>query len=113
MPYISPEARKGLFTTVLQKQVLLMEAVETATPGEMTYILTQLVLARLNREVHYSGHTIGFAKLRLWHGVIQAVADEFYDRLIAHYEHQKRIENGDVGYHELLKTILERDKDAR
>lgn len=108
MPYIRPEARKNLFPIVLGKPVLLLEDVEIAPPGMLTYILTRIVLTRIKRDLH-NNLSLSFTELRKWHACIQAAADEFYERLIVPYERSKCGENGDVGYSEILESIRKRN----
>lgn len=80
MPYIPPERRSDLPTTDL--------ADEIASPGELNYVLSAI----LWRTDLGTGYEAVNAKL----GVLSAVSQEFYRRVIAPYEDLKIAKNGDL-----------------
>lgn len=58
-------------------------------PGELNYVITKLILHAWNTSPNY-------AKIASITGVLSNVESEFYRRVVAEYEEQKKNENGDV-----------------
>lgn len=87
MPYIKPHQRH-YFAWPLER---LKDVVATATPGELNYLLTEIVKywVLCQNEASYS-------HLNTAVGVLECVKQEFYRRLAVPYEDKKAKENGDV-----------------
>jgi hypothetical protein len=80
MPYIKQEDRKRIRKT---------QSPETA--GELNYMITQLC------DDYIGGYpNLRYAKVNEIIGVLECAKQEFYRRVIAPYEDQKRLENGDA-----------------
>ena len=79
MPYIDPAARARL-----------AEGGEPADAGELNYTLTQLVLRYL------AAHGLAYHTINDILGALEGAKLEFYRRVAAPYEEDKRAENGDV-----------------
>jgi len=87
MPYVKKELRAYLDGNIeaLAKEIRGLPPDETA--GALNYAITRLfVLQYPSRYYHFN---------RLL-GVLEAVKQEFYRRLVAPYEDEKKQENGDV-----------------
>lgn len=89
MPYINPGIRKRFDT------VLLPLSRRIISEGELNYIITRLVDGFLRSravEPRYQDYNTVI-------GVLECAKLELYRRLVAPYEDQKMLENGDVfGY---------------
>ncbi len=85
MPYIPQNERKKfeLYLDKLKPRVM--------TKGQLNYVITNLLHAYIDNQGK-SYQTLGDA-----HGVCFDAAAEFYRRVVAKYEDEKIIENGDVG----------------
>ena len=104
MPYIPEERRKNL-TKEIRKAVkygnglnVIGELAET--PGELNYIITEIVLGYLQLGVD-AVEPIGNLPLNYTHlnevvGALECAKFEAYRRLAAPYEDTKRNENGEV-----------------
>ena len=79
MPYIAQSSR-----TWLEEQ-----GNPPGSPGELTYLLTQLIRRYLGKSPRFSD----FAAVL---GSLEATKLELYRRMVAPYEDQKRRENGEV-----------------
>lgn len=79
MPYIDPVARARL-----------AKDGEPADAGELNYDLTQLVLRYL------AAHGLAYHTINDILGALEGAKLEFYRRVAAPYEEDKRAENGDV-----------------
>lgn len=82
MPYIDPSKRRSFRQAYLLGQTI-------GDPGELNYVVTQLILAYLGPYPHYSN----FNDIM---GVLECAKQELYRRMIAPYEDEKIEENGDV-----------------
>lgn len=93
MPYISQQARSELYSTDInefdQETILGLRWAET--PGELNYIITQLINTYLD-----DYENVGYTELNEVIGVLECAKLELYRRLVAPYEDQKIAENGDV-----------------
>lgn len=85
MPYIKQEARVQLRPHTMR---------EAVTPGELTYQLSEVVRAFLDRRAGRTTNT--FADFAEALGALEATKLELYRRVVAPYEDKKREENGDV-----------------
>ena len=94
MPYIEKRYRKPLD-----------RGATPATPGEFAYVLTRRALACLPKVPRFSDYATAMGefaealpefRVKAYLGARVCAAMEFYRRLIAPYEDQKRKENGDV-----------------
>lgn len=90
MPYISEEQRKALdkFVDDLAREAKTLGKDETERAGILNYVTTRLTLALIPQDKYW--------KIALTAGVFSNLASEFYRRLAAPYEDQKRKEHGDV-----------------
>lgn len=80
MPYITPHRRERIDT--------LYEA--PANAGELNYVITREITRYL--AMHGASYTI-FNEVM---GAIEGARAEFYRRVVAPYEDEKRLANGDV-----------------
>ncbi len=78
MPYIKAEDRDALDCGDI-----------ICTPGELNYVITDLV-------VNYLGDKPNYAKFNEVIGVLECAKLELYRRMVAPYEDTKKEENGDV-----------------
>lgn len=85
MPYIRKEARDD-YDSVLRP---LADWLEGVPEGDLNYVLTRLIQAWLGGRHTYSDYNAAL-------GVLEAVKQEFYRRVVAPYEDKKIKENGDV-----------------
>jgi hypothetical protein len=87
MPYVKREIRNRLDVTIetLAKEIRGLPPDETA--GALNYAITRLFVQQ------YPTRYFQFNRLL---GVLEAVKQEFYRRLVAPYEDEKKQENGDV-----------------
>jgi hypothetical protein len=85
MPYIDPE-RRDYLDRYLQDPVL---PAETASEGDLNYMLTRIVLAWL-------GSPVSYASINTAIGVLECMKLELYRRVAAPYEDDKRDLNGEV-----------------
>jgi hypothetical protein len=83
MPYIEQAQRKWL------AEYLQHLGNQTKTAGDLNYVITKLVLAYLGDSPHYVDFNAAV-------GVLECAKQELYRRMIAPYEDQKCLENGDV-----------------
>ena len=82
MPYIEQSRRRAIFP-----QDATADGIKT--PGELNYVLTMLVRQYwLDKQCYQSIADIT--------GVLANVSEEFYRRIAAPYEDEKRAQNGDV-----------------
>lgn len=79
MPYIDPAARSHL-----------EDGGSPADAGELNYALTQLLLRYLTT------HGLAYHTINDILGALEGAKLEFYRRVAAPYEEEKRAENGDV-----------------
>ena len=82
MPYIKAEVRKRIN--------LQLTKVEPETIGELNYTITAVILRYLRRE------GISYDRLNAILGVLAAIKQEFYRRVVVDFEDMKMEENGDV-----------------
>lgn len=88
MPYISQENRDKI-APVLDPLLEQIELGEINGPGEINYIITKILLARiLKRPVYCDFNEVV--------GILECVRQEFYRRLVTIYEDGKIELNGDV-----------------
>lgn len=92
MPYIEPEDRPQL------DKVSESIAMYMLSDGDLNYLITRIV----DRWISHDGkHRPNYALFNAAIGVLECVKQELYRRVIADYEDQKRLENGDV-----YKTVV-------
>ena len=84
MPYIEQQQREKLDLPLR----LLIRVLRDAPDGAVNYVITRLV------DAHYKGK--GYVGYNAALGVLEAVKQEYYRRIIAPYENVKRNENGEV-----------------
>ena len=86
MPYIKPGRRKELrsydFGTFLAENA-----------GELNYQITTLII---NYWLYCTQKTKNYQRINDIIGALEGAKLEFYRRIVANYENQKIIENGDV-----------------
>ena len=85
MPYITQDKRR-LYNASLQQ--LLLDA-NDAGPGELNYLITQLVK-------HFWKYSPSYARIAAITGVLENGKQEFCRRIVNNYEDEKIAENGDV-----------------
>jgi len=86
MPYIKPEMRK--------KYQPILDSIEAAfvdgiTPGELNYLISKICLTYVTRK------GLSYTFLNDIMGVLSSCSKEFYRRVVAPYENEKVIQNGD------------------
>jgi len=84
MPYISQRKRRRLDPLITALDMALIGASE----GEVNYVISRLI------DIHY--YEGGYAGYNAALGVLEAVKQEYYRRVVAPYEDKKKLENGDV-----------------
>ena len=88
MPYISQEDREEL-----DRGFNFLKLVDFSLPitgGCINYLITKLCMAYVKRRgVSYSTYNDII-------GILESVKQEFYRRVVAPYEDNKKLENGDV-----------------
>lgn len=85
MPYIPKEARLSMDLEGHARRA----GIGLSSPGELNFVLTTAILAYLGSDPHYRDFNEVI-------GVLECVKQELYRRMVAPYEDQKCIENGDV-----------------
>lgn len=87
MPYIKQERRDKI------QNNWMIEGV-----GELNYKITKEILAYMMHKIGETPHKIvySYADYNEVIGVLECVKQEFYRRMVALYEDEKREENGDV-----------------
>ena len=90
MPYVNQKARQHLDN-----------GIEPLSAGELNYLITQLLIRYLNEK-----EVVGYTELNEVTGVLENVKNEFDARVVGPYEREKMIQNGDVGYGDLVEKIL-------
>ena len=68
---------------------------EVRSPGELNYIITKLCPALLEQR-KLSGSGVSYADFNGVIGVLENVKLEFYRTVVAPYEEQKKLENGNI-----------------
>ncbi len=86
MPYIKQEQRDQIDGLLVK----LNEAINTNSPGELNYAITDMLTSWLS----IRGET--YTVMNELIGVLECVKTEFYRRVIIPYEKRKEKENGDV-----------------
>lgn len=85
MPYIAGKSVEQL--KFITDQIDAMGAV---TPGEINYLITQLLIKQANM------HGVNYTNLNMLVGAVESAKTEFQRRVVAPYEDQKAYDNGDV-----------------
>lgn len=85
MPYIAQGVRKDL----KPKLSKLLRFAPNLSEGEINYIITKLLLARLGKKPCYADYNASI-------GVLECAKLELYRRAVAEYEDVKCDQNGDV-----------------
>lgn len=85
MPYIKPKARQQIDPVLVE----VRQFAESATLGELNYIITRIVMAHV-------GPCGDYERIASVTGVLENVKQEFYRRLAAPYEDGKKEQHGDV-----------------
>jgi uncharacterized protein DUF6899 len=88
MPYIKQGGRKSYDRAMENLEILLDGG--AASEGDLNYVITRCVTAWLR------GRAKNYAQLNAALGILEAAKLEFYRRVVAPYEDQKRKDNGDV-----------------
>lgn len=83
MPYISANRREDIDSPLRDAN----ESIETV--GDLTFALTQLVVRWIARDLSYSQQAAAL-------GALEATKLEIARRVLAPYEDEKRLQNGDV-----------------
>lgn len=78
MPYITQDARDAMHSGEVP-----------TTPGELNYVITQVIMTYLDGASSYTDYNEVL-------GVLEAVKQEFYRRVVVPYENVKMDDNGDV-----------------
>lgn len=86
MPYIKKSLRKLLDESSLNR-------IAPKTPGELTYVLSKVLTSYVAQRPAVNGAFATFAELM---GALECAKAEYYRRVVAPYEDQKCLENGDV-----------------
>lgn len=86
MPYIKQNDRLRYLTEVDSLSVKLQEK---STPGELNFVISKIVWELFSKNPSYT-------KGNELMGVLECVKQEFYRRLLAEYEIEKIVENGDI-----------------
>lgn len=81
MPYISQEDRERIN--------LMLDSIESLSPGELNYAITTIILSQLPAKPSYAQYN---EKI----GVLECVKQELYRKAVAPYEETKIKENGDI-----------------
>ena len=89
MPYIDKNRRK-LFIPALELLVTSLKE-KDASCGDMNYVITRLLL-----DVYNIPTNTKYAKINEIMGVLECVKQEFYRRIAAPYEDNKKIISGDI-----------------
>ena len=84
MPY-TPQKDREKFDPLINR---LAEILNRGTDGDVNYVITRLV------DLVYSG--MGYTQLNAALGVLEAVKQEYYRRVVTPYENERREQNGDV-----------------
>lgn len=87
MPYIAQEDREYLSDIVKQ-----FNAIEFENPGQVNYLITELLKAYT---VTIS-NKVGYTTINEVIGILECAKQEFYRRIASPYEDHKISENGDV-----------------
>jgi len=87
MPYIREVRRVDLAA-----QPLISAGQHCMSPGELNWMLTNVALSYLYR----NGPDPDYARMSEAMGAFTCAAQEFYRRVMAPYEDEKKEENGDV-----------------
>lgn len=88
MPYIEKTEREK-FDKILDLLHTTQEGLLIQSPGELNYLITVICLLYVQNKVNYQT----FCEIE---GVLSHVSKELYQRLVHHYEENKRIENEDI-----------------
>ena len=87
MPYISPKDRP-LFNKIIE-DFIDGQIYDPFTPGELNYLITTLLH-------EWSKNIKGYTAYNTIIGILECAKQEFYRRIVAPYEDEKILENGDV-----------------
>lgn len=87
MPYILPDRRKRLEESLDNLYKNLDALPGGPKEGDLNYVITRII-------VDHSTNT--YASLNTAIGVLECAKLELYRRVVAEYENQKKIENGDA-----------------
>ena len=82
MPYIKAAARERINLQLIK--------VEPENIGELNYTITAVILRYLRREYET------YDRLNAIVGVLEAIKQEFYRRVVVDFEDMKMKENGDI-----------------
>lgn len=86
MPYIVDHLRKPLDHG----------CVGAVTPGELNYQFTKLIVNYIRE------NGLNYQHINDVIGALEGAKIEFYERVVVVYENMKKVENGDVGYDEIM-----------
>lgn len=88
MPYILPKQREDLANEFME--TIFFSPNDAENPGELNYLITCFVIKYLENQ------GTSYTTMNDILGVLEAVKQEFYRRVVAPYEDEKIKENGDV-----------------
>ena len=94
MPYIKPEGRAFVDSCVNRMIECLTEENELtdeefmAIMGEVNYMFSRIITACMGKP--------SYAKICMTTGVLENIKQEFYRRVAATYEDNKKVQNGDI-----------------
>lgn len=92
MPYIQ-QGWRGVFDPLLKPLAEYLSE-HPISEGDLNYIITKILMMVLDGSFRIK--PASYRDLNLILGVLEAVKQEFYRRVVAPYEDKKREENGDV-----------------
>jgi len=90
MPYIIPELRKRLDTSIHEMVNCLTEHRKSGQAGQLNYVIARIVFRLLRRQGWK------YSLMNEFIGALECCKLEIYRRLVADYEDIKMEENGDV-----------------
>lgn len=92
MPYIDSRLRESIDEAVCDVglDIRLLE------PGELNYVLTRIILNYVRERRDDVDGRVSYSTYNEVLGVLSAITQEVYRRLVAPYEDEKIEENGDV-----------------
>lgn len=88
MPYIDQRARKAIDPAL--RGVLALITTKKLEAGDINYLITRILLTYLEK----NGYR--YKDINEVMGILECVKQEFYRRVVAPYEEQRKKERGDV-----------------
>lgn len=97
MPYIQQKSRKIIDEKIEPILKYFNQAGDIVSyDGEMNYVITRLLLSFYGGKGELGHGNRGYQAYNRAMGVLECAKQEFYRRMIAPYENQKNLDNGDV-----------------